>query len=182
MPRCKQCKISFQQVRALQQVCSPTCGIALAHAKRVNKDKKEYNAVTKEKKKKLKTRADYLRECQVVFNLFIRLRDHIEPCISCCRHHTGQYHAGHYLSIGSHPWLRFNELNTFKQCCACNNKLSGNILNYRKNLIQKFGIEFVERLESNQETEKLTTDEIVSLTSMYKAKAKELKAAIECSF
>ncbi len=45
----------------------------------------------RERKAKLKSRSEWLKEAQSVFNKFIRLRDKSEPCISCGRYHQGQY-------------------------------------------------------------------------------------------
>jgi len=164
-------------MRSLQQVCSPSCGIALASLKQSKKAKKECAAIIKERKERLKTRGDYLRECQAAFNMFIRLRDKDEPCISCQRHHTGQYHAGHYRSVGSAPELRFMECQVHKQCSTCNNYLSGNLIEYRKNLIKKIGLDAVERIEGAHDMPKLTLDEIKELTKHYKLKVKEMKNA-----
>jgi len=138
---------------------------------RIEKEKKEI-AVRREQ---IKSRSTHLMECQTVFNRFIRLRDEALPCISCQRHHAGQYHAGHYLAVGIHPELRFDELNVHKQCSVCNNHLSGNKIEYRKNLIIKMGIEVVEYLEGKHEAKKYTIVEIVNLKLVYKLKIKELK-------
>ena len=172
--KCRFCQSTFMPMRALQQVCGPSCGIALAKVKQSKKNEKEFKAITKEKKAKLKTRGDYLRECQTAFNAFIRLRDKDLPCISCQRHHTGQYHAGHYRSVGSAPELRFMELQVHAQCSACNLHLSGNLIEYRKNLIAKIGLDAVERIEGPHDMPKLSIEEIQELTRPYKAKVKEL--------
>ena len=169
--KCKVCKQSFEPVRFAQVVCSLSC--AIEHSKKLSekKSKKEH----KEAKAKLKSRADYLKEAQAVFNKYIRMRDGSEPCISCGRHHTGQYHAGHYRTVGAAPELRFNETNCHKQCSVCNNHLSGNLLEYRRGLISKIGIEKVEWLESKHEAKKYTIDEILAIKKEYQQKIKELE-------
>ena len=43
--------------------------------------------------------------------------------------------------------MRFEEDNVNSQCKHCNYFMSGNLLNYRKNLINKIGLERVERLD-----------------------------------
>tara|TARA_R110002012_G_scaffold116172_1_gene263591 strand:+ start:63 stop:623 length:561 start_codon:yes stop_codon:yes gene_type:complete len=126
-------------------------------------------------KERVKTRAEWLRDAQKWFNKYVRLRDRYEPCISCQRYHTGQYHAGHYLSVGANPELRFNELNNNKQCSACNNHLSGNIVNYRPNLINKIGIESVEWLEGPHKPAKYTIEQLKEIIAKYKAKCKEIE-------
>lgn len=126
-------------------------------------------------RERVKTRAEWLRDAQTWFNKYIRLRDKDEPCISCQRHHAGQYHAGHYLSVGANPELRFNELNNHKQCAPCNNHLSGNIAKYRPNLINKIGINNVEWLEGPHKVAKYTVDEIKEIIAKYKAKCKDIE-------
>lgn len=129
----------------------------------------------KEKKQKLKTRNEHLRDAQTAFNAFIRARDANEPCISCGRFHTGQYHAGHYRTVGANPELRFEELNCHKQCSACNNHLSGNLVKYRINLIKKIGTEKVEWLEGNHPAKHYQVSEIIELKARYRAKTRGLE-------
>ncbi len=159
------------------------CAIAYSKRKAEEKRKKlekadrlEASRRMRERKEKLKSRSDWLKDLQRVFNEFIRLRDVDLPCISCGRYHEGQYHAGHYRSVGACPELRFNEDNVHKQCSACNSHLSGNILEYRLGLIEKIGLERVEFLERKDHPPlKLSVEEIKDLIKAYKAKVKELK-------
>lgn len=168
---CKICKIKFEPVRFAQIVCSPLCAIKHSDNLKVKREKKEYQ----EKKLKLKPRAEYLKEAQAIFNKFIRMRDAKEPCISCGRYHEGQYHAGHYRSVGSTPELRFNELNCHKQCSVCNNYLSGNAIEYRRGLVAKIGIDQVEWVEGKHEPNKYTIDEIVQIKKYYQQKIKDIE-------
>ena len=119
-------------------------------------------------------RSHWIKKAQTAFNKYVRQRDAEEPCISCGRFHNGQYHAGHYKSVGSSPELRFNELNNHKQCAPCNNHLSGNIVNYRPRLIEKIGLDKVEWLEGPHKPAKLSIDDIKAIEKKYKAKLKEL--------
>ena len=168
--KCKMCRTEFYPFKILQSVCSPRC--AEHYAK--EKARREVKHDIKQAKQALKTRSEHLKDCQAVVNRYIRLRDEKLPCISCGRYHTGQYHAGHYRSVGAMPSLRFNELNIHKQCSACNNHLSGNIVNYRINLIVKIGVDKVEWLEGNHEPLKLTIPEILALKVEYRVKIKAL--------
>ena len=169
--KCKSCKQQFEPLRFAQKVCSMKCAIEHSRALSAKKDKKE----TRERKKALKSRAEWLKECQAIFNKFIRMRDEGKPCISCGRYHTGQYHAGHYRTVGAAPELRFNEINCHKQCSVCNNHLSGNLLEYRRGLVAKIGIERVEWLESKHEAKKYTIEEIQEIKKTYQQKIKELE-------
>ncbi|HEY6020653.1 MAG TPA: recombination protein NinG, partial [Candidatus Paceibacterota bacterium] len=148
--KCRSCGEKFTPTRSTQVACSISC--AITHARAVNA--KRSARELREAKAKLKSRRDWMREAQAVFNRFIRLRDAGHPCISCGRHHQGQIHAGHFLSVGARPELRFDEANVHAQCAPCNNHLSGNIVLYRKGLIAKIGLEEVERLEGDHEPKK----------------------------
>jgi hypothetical protein len=175
--KCKQCSESFIPQRPLQMVCGAPCAIAYGNklkARKAADEAKKARRETKEKLAKIKTRAEHLREAQRFFNLFIRTRDANYPCISCNRWHTGQYHAGHYRSVGSAPHLRFNELNCHRQCSVCNNHLSGNQLEYRRGLIAKLGIKAVEQLEADQEPKHYTIEEIQAIKVKYKVLTKQL--------
>jgi hypothetical protein len=135
-------------------------------------------AQTKTKKESLKTVSNYKNELQVIFNKWVRIRDRNNPCESCQRHHTGQYHAGHYRSRGSCPELRYEPDNCFKQCAPCNNHLSGNLINFRINLIKKLGIKRVEWIEGPHEPKKYTIEQLKELKTVYKAKIKQLEQDI----
>ena len=114
------------------------------------------------------------KAAQSAFNAFIRKRDEGQPCISCGTMTAGQYHAGHYLSVGAHPQQRFDELNVHIQCSVCNNFRSGNVAEYRKALIKKIGIEQVEALESNHELPRLRAEDYLKIEQEYKLKFKAL--------
>ncbi|MBF3209581.1 recombination protein NinG, partial [Pseudomonas aeruginosa] len=129
-----ECGTMFVPQRLGQRACSPACALAIKdkHATPARKAiaDRERREI-KVRKERLKSRADHLREAQQAFNEFIRLRDADQPCISCGRHHDGQYHAGHYRTVAASPELRFEPLNVHKQCAPCNNHKSGDIVNYR---------------------------------------------------
>lgn len=173
--KCKVCKTSFTPDRPLQQVCNYQCAIELANDRKDRLERTRKAQIRRSDKERLKTRADHLREAQAAFNAFIRERDKDLPCVSCGRVHNGQYHAGHYRTVGSCPELRFEELNNHKQCAPCNNHLSGNLINYRRNLIIKIGLEKVEWLEGPHPPLKLTIEDIRAIKAKYKQLLKDLK-------
>lgn len=178
MKKCKVCREKFTPRSPLQAACGIECALAIVADKRGKKaqaDQKQEKKADRAKREKLKSRADWLREAQTAFNAFIRARDAGKPCISCGRHHQGQYHAGHYLSVGARPELRFNELNNNLQCAPCNTYLSGNAVLYRKALIDKIGLDMVEWLEGPHEPKKYAIDEIKAIKKEYTQKLKELK-------
>lgn len=169
-PLCRKCGEGFVRYNTIQRLCVP-CAIEKV---RENKDK-QHRKEQRKARQKLKTKRELLKEAQREFNKFIRARDKDKPCVSCGRHHTGQYHAGHYLTVGACPELRFNEDNCHKQCQPCNEHLSGNLIKYRRSLIEKIGLERVEILEGPHQAKRYTRDEIIEIKKHYAKKARELE-------
>lgn len=157
------------------------CATTYARAKSDKLKKKEQTKQDKDhrqKKRELRDndRSIQLKKTQELFNRFIRARDRNDPCVSCGRHHPGQYHAGHYRSVGANPELRFNERNCHKQCSACNNYLSGNIVNYRMRLLKLLGAKGVADLEGPHEPKRYTIEELKDLQKHYKQLIKEIES------
>lgn len=175
--RCRQCK--SYKVATEGVLINGGFYCSIEHATEYAFKNKEQGAKIKhrEQKKELKANDKSFREkqAQASFNAYIRGRDNNLSCISCGRHHTGQYHAGHYRSRGAHPELRFEELNCHKQCAPCNNHLSGNISNYRPALIEKIGLDKLEWLEGPHEIIKYTCEDLKEIELKYKCKLKELQ-------
>lgn len=162
----------------MQSACSVACAIELGKKARAKSDAAKAKAERQEvkaRKEKLKSRSDWMREAQAAVNLFVRLRDEGLPCISCGRHHQGEWHAGHYLSRGAHPELALDPRNLAAQCQPCNVHLSGNQINYRKGLIARHGIGLVEWLEGPHPALKLTIEEIKAIRDDYRARAAKMK-------
>ena len=175
MKLCKNCKEPFKPTyNSVQQVCSFECSIELSKTLAEKKKAKQWNKEKKVRKEKLKTNSDYLKELQVVFNKWVRLRDQGLNCISCQKP-AKKENAGHYRSVGGNPELRFEPLNNNLQCEYCNTYLHGNLIDYRINLIKKIGLEKVEWLEGYHEPKKYTIDELKGLKVMYKLKIKQLE-------
>lgn len=117
--KCKACKAPFvPKYSTTQQVCSLGCSMAYLEDKKKKQKKESAKAWVKEKrtiKQRLKTHSDHLKDLQRIFNRYIRLRDKDEPCISCKATTSNIWDAGHFRAVGSHPELRFEELNVHKQ-------------------------------------------------------------------
>ena len=177
---CKACGSKFRPSLSTQKACSVKCALELAPA---NQDKARKAIAQRERreikvrKERVKSRADHVRETQAVFNEWIRLRDAALPCVSCGRHHEGQYHAGHYRTVGANPELRFEPLNVWKQCAPCNNHKSGDIVNYRIELVKRIGADRVAWLEGPHEAQRYTIEDLKAIKAEYRAKIKELKGA-----
>jgi len=181
--KCRVCKNIFTPQRSTAVVCSVSC--AKAWSDKVRKEKeatalKAERQSMKERAEKIKTRGTHLKELQAAFNAWIRLRDAALPCISCGRPASwkGQWDAGHYLSRGSSPAIRFDPANVHKQCLPCNRHQSGFLVAYRVNLVRKIGLVEVERLEGPHEPLKLTIPEIIEMKAHYRAKVREMKREV----
>ena len=143
-------------------------------AKDEAKAKQEDRKATARARQRLKTRSQLAQEAQTAVNAYVRLRDAALPCVSCGRYHQGQWHAGHYMSRGARPDLRFDLDNLHKQCAPCNQYLSGNIANYRIELIRRIGQAGVDRLEGPAQQDKMTRDELIELKTRFRGMARAL--------
>lgn len=173
------CGASFVPRSSLQVACSPLCAIhKTAHdkAKKAAKTASEQRMAHQAAKERIKTRGEWTKDAQTAFNSFIRARDAGLPCVSCGRHHNGQYHAGHYRTVGANPELRFNELNVHKQCAPCNDHLHGNLINYRIELERRIGSANLKWLEGNHKAAHLSIDDLKQIKTTYKIKLKDLAA------
>lgn len=177
--RCKQCKAvellpasRCTDYLEKQGFCSIDCSAIYSLAKvRKAKDKKA-RAELKARKEGIKTNRDLKKEAQTVVNAYIRLRDSGKPCISCGRTDY-KADAGHYRSAGNNSQLCFNTLNIHAQCARpCNRDLSGNLIEYRKGLIKKIGLERVEQLENDYSEARYSAEYLRRIKAVFKKKIK----------
>lgn len=178
--KCANCKESFIPDRPFVSWCSVDCAVVIARlkqAKQKARDAAQERAQHAKAKEAVKSNGQHMKEAQAAFNAIIRERDKDLPCVSCGRHHQGQYHAGHYRSVGSSPELRFEPLNVHKQCAPCNNHKSGNVVEYRISLIKRIGIEAVEWLEGSHEPKRYTIEDLKAIKAEYRQKLRVLKSS-----
>jgi len=151
--------------------CATKCGIERAEKAKERKSRRE----VREAKERIKTKAEHAREAQTAFNAWVRERDRDLPCISCGRHHQGQYHAGHYRTVGANPELRFEPLNCHKQCAPCNNHKSGNIVEYRINLRERIGEGNLDWLEGPHDPKRYTIDDLKEIKALYRNLVRDMR-------
>lgn len=170
--KCKNCKVKFTPMRANQLVCGYECSISYSKTLKT-KETRQKNKVLKEK---IKTKSDWLKDAQKIFNKYIRLRDKDKPCISCGKQINGVRHASHYLSVGSSPSVRYNENNVWVSCYKCNVMLSGNQLEYRKRLLESIGEVELNKVELAASIPKhYSIEEIKQIIKQYNQKIKEIQ-------
>lgn len=179
---CAVCKAKFIPVRNFQAVCE-NIDCAIAHGKSQTGQARARKALAevgrtelKDRKERLKSRAEHMKDTQTAFNAWVRERDAGQPCISCGTTAEVQYCAGHYRTTAACPELRFEPLNVHLQCNRnCNMGKSGNLLGYRPRLLAKIGAERLAWLEGPHEPKKYTIEELKALTAQYRAMTRELK-------
>lgn len=171
MKTCKICLNKFEPSKPLQVTCSYKCALDYARGKMAKKVKKE----NKEIKERIKTKSQHLKELQTIFNKYIRTRDLLLPCVSCGDRINGTPHASHFLSVGSHPALRFNEFNVNSACSQCNLHLHGNLVEYSLRLPDRIGqFNYDKLIASRGDRLQVSIPEIEDLKLYYKNKIKEL--------
>ena len=129
-------------------------------------------------RQKLKTLGQFEAEAKKSFQRYVRLRDADLNCISCNGNEKDLWDGGHFFKAELFSGLIFNEMNCHKQCRKCNRFLNGNELQYRFGLIKRYGLEYVEQLESisnENRVYKYTRDELVEIKKKYDGKIKELE-------
>jgi hypothetical protein len=136
---------------------------------------KTWQKTKKKMKAELETVQDIVKAAQIVFNKYIRERDKNETCISC-GNIPKKSNAGHFWNANNHWNVRFDEDNVHLQCERCNSFLSGNLIEYRANLITKIGAERFSQLEAKARvTRKFTKDELKEIIKKYKDLVRDMK-------
>ena len=179
---CAVCKTPYEPRTPMAKVCSIPCAIthsAAVTAKQKAKKERQERAQDKVKRESMKTRPQLVREAQSEVNKYVRLRDDGLPCISCGVNYPEDrndvWDAGHLRSAGSSPGTRFNTLNIHKQCVRCNQYLSSNALKYRIALIEKIGLDMVEKIESHPGISKFSHDYLIRLKFIFRKRIKHLR-------
>lgn len=185
---CPICSTKYIPRSSLQKVChNYKCAIAFNKqrdaeiaAREQRKREREQSADLRQRREALKTRSDWNKEAQAAFNKYIRMRDMYQECIS----HPGKLisnsnyitgsavDASHYRSRGAASHLRFNVFNVHAACTRCNRQLSGNAVEYRIRLIERIGLERVERLEADNEPRKFDIDYLKRVKSIFTRRAR----------
>ena len=171
--KCATCAEVFTPDRMGQIACSPRCAYQSVEAKK----RKEYKAETVRRKKELLAddKKHWKEKAKKACHAYIRARDERLPCVSCGTTANVQYAAGHYRPSGVNSALRYDERNIHKQCNKyCNSANSGNLIAFRKTIIERIGIEAVEWLDSNHEVKRWTLDELKQIHQYYTDKLRQL--------
>lgn len=183
--KCPICSTEYIPRSSLQKVChNYKCALEfnrqrdaeIAEREQRKQDRLQRDDL-KRRREKLKTKSEWNREAQAAVNKFIFWRDYGNPCISCGRVlnygvRGGAVDASHYRSRGAAPWLRFNVFNNNSSCVPCNRDLSGNPIPYRINLIKKYGLNRVERIEHDNSVRKFDIEYLKRVKAIFTRRAR----------
>ena len=183
---CKVCRRT--NPKPLEKTCGYKCRGIYLHTDEGTADvAKVLNKVRSERKRKDKQKAKglqhYLKLTQTVFNKYIRERDKGLGCISCGTHaHMmggsglgGVFDAGHFRSVGSAPELRFEPKNVNGQCRSCNGFKGGMPKEYAQGIVQRYGQERLDWLESAHRAKNYTIEDLAQIRKKYARLTRELE-------
>lgn len=179
---CKVCKARYPKF-GMSVACSVPCALEVARIKREKADRQILKDVRKniaERRQKLKTRSDWMREAQAAWNFYVRWRDFGLPCPSCGDPMQNQKRGGmidcsHYRSVGSSPGTRFNLHNAAAACVKCNRYLGGNVAALRVGLIARIGLAKVEAVEADNRVRKFDIPYLMRIKKIFTRKAKRIQ-------
>jgi hypothetical protein len=170
---CMVCGDAFDQRQPLQRVCGLSCArrVPILARQQARAEKKRI----RERIEEMRPLSYWTKQAQTAFNAWCRARDANQPCISCGTLTAPQWDAGHYLTVGARPELRFEPLNVHKQCSRCNDFLSGNLIRFRIELIRRIGVVNVAWLEGPHEPKRYRAEELKAIRDDYRARLKALE-------
>jgi hypothetical protein len=190
-PKPKQCPIcgtEYTPRSSLQKVChNYKCAMefnrqvdARNAAREQRKQDKLQRDDLRQRREKLKGVSEWQKEAQTAFNRYIRWRDFNKECASCGGQLIGSSNyltgsavdASHYRSRGAASHLKFNVFNVHSACTRCNRQLSGNAVEFRIRLIDRIGIERVERLEADNTPRKFDIPYLKRVKAIFTRRAR----------
>ena len=159
----------------------PPCGFNKSPTEKLPKkaDKSPQEAQERPKTPKRSERSSLETHLDIVFSLYIRLRDAMDGgrcrCISCGRVFPfEQIQCGHYYTRHNRS-VRWDERNCNAQCVACNCNEHGNLEGYKPNLIAKIGQQQLDELNViAHQSRKWSGEELRQMVRHYTAEVKRL--------
>lgn len=183
---CKVCKAKYVKLSMSHVACSPACAIEWAKRQREKREREAMRAdrvVDRAKREAMKSYGQLVAEAQTAFNAYIRTRDVLagHGCIDCGKPFEpqrpgGSVDAGHFISRGAAPHLRFDERNCFAQRKNCNRPGGTTREAFRAGVEKRIGLAALEALEADQSSPKWTHDDLRTIRRLYQLKLKDLRA------
>jgi hypothetical protein len=176
---CRVCQKEFIPFQSMQIVCGVACARKVPVIQR--KEARADRVKTRQKLEAMRPLSYWIKQAQTAFNAWVRARD-IKAghgCIDCGKPFEpdklgGSVDAGHYLSRGSAPHLKFDERNVFAQRKNCNRPGGATRADFRAGVIARIGLAAVEALESDQTVKQYRADDLRAIRDEYRARLRVL--------
>lgn len=155
MKKCAICKTPFEPVfNSLEKVClNSDCrfkyAMMVVEKNRKEKErtaKKEWSKTKEIYRTNTKKKSHYEKDLEKEINKICRLIDAGCTCISCNSKDANE--AGHFMSVGSMPKLRYHLFNLWVQCRQCNGPKGGNPVWYRLVLNTIYGSKLLKTIDA----------------------------------
>lgn len=192
-PRSRKCKIgaegcegSYVPFNSLQKSCK-NVSCLLAAGKQIRAA--AYNRETRRLKAAYNSERlpHQLELTQQSFNKMIRALDAELECSSCSKP-AGHYEltAGHFLTVGSTPELRFDARNCHSQCSGCNSGIqkfnkgdnATTRTKFEATITRRYGPELLEWLKSYHPPNHYTCDDLKKMRAVFNAEARRLESGL----
>lgn len=179
--KCKNCRQPATMRYGLIWTCSAECAILVSLAKIKQKAERVARKVLKDGRIALRTRKDHEALAKDAVQLYARLRDHLDGCISCSKPASWQgiWHGSHFMQAGSRSATRFNLWNINKSCNQCNLFKGGAPAPYEISLIAKIGLEKVEWLKRQTQVVKYSVEYMQRIAKVFNKRARILKKRLK---
>lgn len=139
-----------------------------------SKVEKAARAELRKRKVDVKPLSWFREKAKRACHAYVRARDVGMPCPCCGATEAAQWDAAHYRPAGVNSALRFDEKNIHRCCQVCNQHKGGNLTPYRIWMVDKYGEDFVQSLDSNHDIVRRTRQDLETIEAEYKTKLKEL--------
>ena len=145
------CSIAHAQLHGSAQSNKARASTEKKAASLQVKKQKALKSQIREAKKKARTRTEWFKILQKVVNQWVRYRDRNEPCCTCGTTNDIKYDAGHFYTVAARPDIRFELTNIHRQCSMkCNQHGSGMRAEYKVFIVEKYGQDHLDWLESEK--------------------------------
>lgn len=183
---CKICKEKFEPNPNL--FLPPTCEksecryeYAMKHLNKKAKAVTKQNNIAK-RAFKASDRSIIKEKAQRLINKYARLRDQYENGYRCCTCGItkGKMDGGHFLPTSTFSAIRYNTNQIHQQCVNCNRYNAGRRTEYKIFMIEKYGEEYVQKLEALQGvTRSYSTEYLLKLIKVVNKKIKIIEQKIK---
>lgn len=180
LPKLKDCLTAHEKAN----YCAPVCKYAHEREKAQAAPQKPQKAV--KSKKRPKSIAKLRNEVADLLQKLVRMKaadsNGYVQCVTCPEiKHWKEMHGGHFIERGKAS-VKLLEENIHPQCPGCNTfrmKYASTVLIYRRYMVDMYGEDFVQWLESEaKQTRKHTRAELEQMKAEVRARINELEQSL----